>query len=195
VLFKSDYLALTGVNSATYTTVQTAVSRIQELFETARRGKISTAVATHLWTQFFSPHLSQFPTVPLTQQLYDTFATTQILALAGILRQHKRGDFGIAQKMFNLFMKDHWALNTFSPQLEIHLHLPLDRGLIYRVGNMPQSWAAWTKVAVTPTTLQQIVADYLRIQTTYRSYWQRITSATQCFASPLEMEELLWQQI
>ena len=131
----------------------------------------------------------------LVQQLYDTFAIGQILALAALLRQHQRGDFGIAQKMFNLFVKDHWALNVVSPQSEALLHLPLDWGLIHKVQNFPTSWSAWTKVVVTPATQQQIVYEYLLIQATYRSYWQRVNATTQRFNSPLEMEQLLWQPI
>lgn len=193
--FKTDYLTLAGVNAGTYTSWQTAVFQIQGLYITARRGRLSTSIGAQLWTQFFSPLRVQLGTLPCSQQPYDSFAISQILALAGLLRQHQRGDFGIAQKMFNLFIKDHWALGALPPQSEAFLHLPLDSGIVHKLSHLPSSWSAWTKVVVTPTTQQQIVNDYLQIQATYRNYWQRVNATVQRFNSPLEMEQLLWQPI
>ena len=193
--FKSEYLADVGITPTTYTTAATATRQICAIYK-ARRGSITFQFGGQLWNGFFSPLASQFPALPNTQQQFDTFATTHMLSLAALLRQNNaRDDFGVAQKMFNLFLKDHWALDVFSPQSELLLHLPLDRRVLEHLKNQnrPSPWDGnWTMVAVNPQTQAHVLGSYLQIQETFRAYCQHIAPR---FASPIEMDQMLWHQI
>jgi len=195
--FKSEYLADVGVTQQTYATTTAAAKQICEIYK-ARRGSIKRQFGERLWNCFFSPLASQFPALPNTQQQFDTFATTHMLSLATLLRQNNtRDDFGVAQKMFNLFLKDHWALSVFPTQSEVLLHLPLDRRILEHLKdqNRPSPWnGSWTKITVNPQTQANVLAGYLQIQDTFRAYWaQGYISAR--FASPIEMDQMLWHQI
>lgn len=189
---KHDYLAAVGVTPATYAGQAAAVQRVSDIYQTARTGRLGAAVGMQLWTTFFSPLVPQLAALPATQPLYDAFATQHMLMLAALLRQHRRGDFGHAQKMFNLFIKDHWALNVFPAHSEVFLHLPLDRIVLSKLATIPAPWSAWTRVAITPNTQHHVLTTYSQIQTTFRAYWQRIAPR---FASPLEMEQFIWHRI
>jgi hypothetical protein len=193
--FKSEYLVDVGITAQTYTVTATAIWRICSIYKT-RRGSISNQFGGHLWNGFFSPLASQFHALPNTRHLYDTFATTHMLRLAALLRQNStRDDFGVAQKMFNLFLKDHWALNVFSPQSELLLHLPLDRIILGHLSsqNRPSPWDGnWTMVTVNPQTQANVLSTYVQIQETFRAYCQHIAPR---FASPIEMEQMLWHQV
>jgi hypothetical protein len=195
--FKSEYLADAGVTPQTYATTATAITQICEIYR-ARRGKIKRQFGERLWNDFVSPLASQFPALPSTRHLYDTFATEHMLRLTDLLRQNRsRDDFGVAQKMFNLFLKDHWALNVFSPQSELLLHLPLDCRILkhLRYQNLPSPWnGPWTKVAVNPQTQATVLAGYLQIQNSFRAYQEQEYIAAR-FASPIEMDQMLWHQI
>jgi len=188
---KVAYRAAVGLTPATYPHTQSAISRICGIYQTARTGAFGYALGHHLWTTFFSPLLNQLPQTPATQPVYDPYAVQHMLQLASILREHGRGDFGHAQKMGNLFMKDHWALNAFPAATELVLHLPLDRILLSSLAQVPAAWTAWTRVTITPATQPQILADYLDIQTRFRNHWKR----TQRFVSPIEMETFIWLRI
>ena len=97
--------------------------------------------------------------------------------------------------MFNLFLKDHWALNIFPAQSEILLHLPLDSRILGHLGkrNRPNPWdGAWTKVTVNPQTQAHVLNTFLAIQNTFRACWQQIAPR---FASPMEMDQMLWHPI
>jgi hypothetical protein len=94
--------------------------------------------------------------------------------------------------MFNLFLKDHWALNVVPSQSETLLHLPLDRIVLSKLTMIPPPWTAWTKVALTTSTQQQVVGTYLQIQASFRAYWERIAPR---FTSPIEMEQFIWHRI
>ena len=189
--FKADYLAAVGIASATYAAPVSAVQRICDIYQTARTGKLGGQLGGHLWTTFFSPLAAGFAMLPVTRPLYDTFATNQILTLAGLLRHHGRGDFGHAQKMFNLFLKDHWALGVFPLPIELVLHLPLDRIVLSKLVAIPAPWSAWTKVATTPGTQARVLATYLQVQNTFRAEQIR----THSFTSPIEMEQFIWHRI
>jgi len=142
--FKSEYLADVGITPTTYTTAVTATRQICAIYK-ARRGSITPQFGGQLWNGFFSPLASQFPALPSTQQQFDTFATTHMLSLAALLRRNNtRDDFGVAQKMFNLFLKDHWALNVFSSQSELLLHLPLDRRVLASEGPESPESLGWS---------------------------------------------------
>ena len=187
--FKADYLAAVHITPATYTSPASAVRRICDIYQTARTGRLSSALGCHLWTAFFSPLAAGFAALPATRPLYDTFAIRQMLTLKGLLRQHGRGDFGHAQKMFNLFLKDHWALGLFSLATELVLHLPLDRIVLSKLAAIPPPWSAWTRVGIAPQA--HVLATYLQIQENFRAEWTRIQS----FKSPIEMEQFMWHRI
>jgi hypothetical protein len=155
------------------------------IYSAARTGRISAIVGGQLWISFFAPLVSQFSTLPATQAGYDVFATKHMLQLAGLLRQH-------AQKMFNLFLKDHWALSIVPSQSETLLHLPLDRLVLSKLNTIPPPWSAWTKVVVAPNTQQHVVSTYLQIQGSFRAHWQQIAPR---FTSPIEMEQFIWHRI
>lgn len=101
---------------------------------------------------------------------------------------------GTLKKMSQPIPERSLALNVFTAQKEQFLHLPLDRDLIGRLAVTPSSWSSWTKVVVHPATQQQVVAEYLQIQDSFRRYWHHLNSTKQRFASPLEMEQLLWHR-
>src|SRR5208282_3174523 len=182
--FKNDYLTTVGVTPATYTRGTSAANRICGIYSTARTGRISAAVGEQLWISFFAPLVSQFSALPATQAGYDLFATNEMLRLAGLLRQLQRGDFGHAQKMFNLFLKDHWALNIVPSLSETLLHLPLDRIVLSKLNTIPPPWAAWTKVVVAPNTQQHVVSTYLQIQDSFRCHYRK---------SHLHADTLCWR--
>jgi hypothetical protein len=189
--FKADYLADVDVTAATYTTNLSAVKRIISIYQTTRSGNLGTTLGGQLWTSFFAPLAAQFASFPTTQPLYDKFATQQMLTLAALLRQNGRGDFGHAQKMFNLFIKDHWALNAFPVAIELFLHLPLDSRVLAKLTVIPAPWRAFTKVTITPATQPHVLAAYLQIQDAFRAYSIRIHR----FTSPIEMEQFIWHRI
>jgi hypothetical protein len=192
VKLKNDYLNAVSLTPATYLSPATASQRIADIYQTARTGRLSTDRAAQLWTGFFDPLVKQFCTLPITQTCYDAFAVAQILNLATHLRQWERGDFGHAQKMFNLFLKDHWALNVVPAPVEVLLHLPIDRTMLTKLANTPPSWSSWTKVVVTPPTQKEVINGYNAIQASFRAYWQHVAPR---FASPLEMEQFIWSRI
>lgn len=190
--FKNDYLTTVGITPATYASGASAADRVCGIYSTARTGRITATVGGQLWISFFAPLVSQLSALPATQAGYDLFATNQMLRLAGLLRQRQRGDFGHAQKMFNLFLKDHWALDTLPSQSETLLHLPLDRIVLSKLNTIPPPWTAWTKVVVASNTQQHVVSTYLEIQDSFRAYWQQMTPR---FLSPIEMEQFIWHRI
>lgn len=172
-----------------------AANRIRKIHGTARTGPISTSDGTQLWVSFFAPLLAQIAALPATQTDYDNFAKVQMLNLTTRLQQMQKGDFGHAQKMFNLYLKDCWALNSVPIPLETFLHLPLDRTLLSKIENIPLPWTrSWTKVVVNPNTQQQVVDAYLKIQDLFRAYWQQ-PHIRRCFASPIEMDQFIWHRI
>lgn len=193
--FKSEYLTEVGVTRATYTNQILAAKRVCDIHGSARTGRISASDGNQLWVSFFAPLLPQISALPATQADYDNFTTKQMLQLVTLLQQKQKGDFGHAQKMFNLYLKDCWALNSVPTALETFLHLPLDRTLLSKLLNIPPPWTrAWTKAVVNPMAPQQVVSAYLQIQDLFRAYWRQQHIA-RCFASPIEMDQFIWHRI
>jgi hypothetical protein len=79
---------------------------------------LSDEAVQELWKRFFGPLRDHFPELPDTRVEYDPYILQQIGNLARLLRElnllqrGQLGEFGVAQKMLNLFIKDHWALDT-----------------------------------------------------------------------------------
>ena len=188
--FKKEYRETKSVSvtPSTYTEPNSAAERIRGIYQQTR-GSIDRKLAARLWFTFFAPLLPRLAVVNAND--YDKFIIRQMLGLAGILRKAGRGDFGHAQKMVNLFVKDQWALNGFASRVEKVLHLPLDRRVLSKLADAPASWAAFKKVRLTPTTRGRVLKDYTDIQDTFRRHWRRVGF----FASPLEMEQFIWSRI
>ena len=196
--FKQDYLAAEQVTLETYVHRNTAINRIRRLYESAgivvRRGiRLDDASADCLWTRFFEPFRESLQQLPDIRANYDQYLLQQICVLASLVReldllqQGQLGDIGIAQKMSNLFVKDHWALNAFLPQTDLVLHLPLDQRILSKLRHRPTTWRAWTRADNTAETRR----DYQRIQDRFRVEYERI----RIFRSPLEMEQFIWYRI
>jgi hypothetical protein len=188
--FKQDYLQATGVTDQTYAVEDTAIERIRSLYGTARQGALNQQGAASLWQSFFFPLLPECQHLPQAVEGYDAFAVKQICSLArllrerNLLRQRTLGDFGIAQKMFNLFIKHHWALDVFPRNTELCLHLPLDKRVLSKLRNCPGTWKTWTRAQDSRDTRR----DYRTIQNAFRREWNRL----QLFGSPIEMEQFIW---
>ena len=187
--FKGSYRLTVGIDDSTYSDDETAVNRIWKIYETTRQGRLSNQRARSLWLDFFKPLLPLLNKLPSKQKSFDEFVIKKIVGLSKskLLPKSQKGKFGIAQKVFNLFMKDQWALDKFlnKSELESLLHLPLDRGLLKKLTDC--SWIAFTKVKTT----EKSECEYLCIQKRYRDYWRRVG----IFSSPIEMEQFIWQQI
>ena len=110
--FKNDYLMAVEISEETYNAADTAITRVRAIYRAARKGNLNRQAAKILWQSFFVPLRRQLQQLPTSREAYDSFACRRIRKLARLLRKLHRGDFGIAQKMFNLFMKDHWALDA-----------------------------------------------------------------------------------
>jgi hypothetical protein len=193
---KAEYLATVEITSATYGSATSAVERICEIYHTARKGRLSTAHGTQLWTAFFTPLLRQLSAFPKSQIHYDKLAIRRMERLANLLRSNGLGDFGIAQKMYNLFLKDHWALNAFPSQIENLLHLPLDRITLSKFKKPPAPWTAWTKIKITSANRKQVLGAYAQIQKSFRAYWKHLKiKRIRRFASPIEMEQFIWHRL
>jgi hypothetical protein len=193
--FKTEYLTAVGITQATYTSQLLAAKRVCDIHGAARTGRISASDGNQLWVSFFQPLLPQASALPAIQAVYDDFATRQMLQLVVLLQQRQKGDFGHAQKMFNLYLKDCWALNSVPTPLETFLHLPLDRTVLSKLVAIPPPWTrAWTKVVVNLNTQQQVVDAYLQIQNSFRTYWRQ-PHIRRCFSSPIEMDQFIWHRI
>jgi hypothetical protein len=196
--FKHDYLAAEHITADTYANRHSALARIRVLYNSAgivvRQGvRLSDEAAGELWKRFFGPLREHFAQLPHTRAEYDAYLLQQISVLARLLRElellqnERLGGFGIAQKMLNLFMKDHWALDAFPKQTQLLLHLPLDLRVLSKLKRRPSTWHAWTRATDTPDHRR----DYQRIQDRFRSEWKR----TRIFRSPIEMEQWIWYRI
>ena len=191
--FKQDYLVSNGISRGAYADRNYGIARIRGFYRTARQASMACEPANELWTLFFELFRQRFPQLPQARAEYDHFVLEKITELGRLLRRldvlqrDKLGEFGIAQKMVNLFMKEHWALNVFSAKTERLLHLPLDRRVLSKLKRCPGTWSRWTRVTDTP----EHKADCQRIQDEFRLEWKRVA----VFRSPIEMEQFIWYRI
>jgi len=190
--FKVDYLAATGVNPSTYADPETAVRRLHRTYLTTRRGRIDGSVTATIWNNILAPLTPGFAGLQGTERDYDAFATEHILAITEVLRGSRRGDFGIAQKIFNLFAKDLWALGSIPSTSERLLHLPLDRRVLSKLNGVPAAWSSWSTVGVGAVDQRDILATYLQIQARLRDLWRQVIHR---FISPIEMDQFIWYQV
>lgn len=170
-----------------------AAERVADTYRTARRGRITLDLARTVWRQNLLPTYERvlLGNLPTQQWAYDQLVIHSALAVQETLARQKRGGFGVGQKVFNLFMKDLWALGLIIPPFEQLLHSPLDRIILARLRNVPRTWSAWSRVVTSGPQASEI-SDYLGIQNTLRIF---LAESPIKFASLIEMEQFLWHRI
>ena len=162
------------------------LSRIKVIYSTARQGKITNNVAINLRDYFFIVSQS-YNEIPNTVNGYNDYAKKKIRKVAEIISQNNNLKFGMAQKFFNLFMKDLWAWNKLTPEQERVLHFPLDRIILTYMRYNP--WKAWTKIIAPVDEYNNKFKQYLGIQNIFRNQLRYYN-----FNSPLELEQYLWHR-
>jgi hypothetical protein len=188
---RAQYLADIGLLSNPYPAKPEP--RIAAIYGTARRGRISSSLATDLWKRHFAGIHSLVTTgsLPATHAAFNDWLVTEALKLASILKAHGKGDFGIAQKMMNLFLKDLWGFGVIRTPIETLLHAPIDRRVLTKFAVIPTTWNPWTKATAT-SKASKTVEDYLMLQNGLRNLWN--TSPIP-FPSVIQMEQFLWHPI
>jgi hypothetical protein len=192
--FKEDYLSGERITSETYTNRDRRIERIRRVYNSAgiivRQGtRLTDQAAGELWKTVFRRFRKCFLQFPSTCGEYDAFLLEQIGGLADLLRKldllqrGQLGDFGIAQKMSNLFIKDHWALGTFPTEIELVLHIPLDPATPSQAQTAACNLAFMDEGSDTPETSR----DYLNVQDRFRSECERV----RIFQSPIEMAQFI----
>jgi hypothetical protein len=99
----------------------------------------------------------------------------------------RKGALGIAQKMVNLTIKDHWALGRVSKQVHGVLHIPLDRRSLSHISNARISSSCWKSRTSVRLTLDGCT-DYLKIQKRLRAFFRSSTP----FQSTMELDQVWW---
>ena len=187
---RAQYVADVGIGPNTYP--HNAGQRVAGIYQTARRGRIAQPLAMQLW-QILAPihQQAQNGGLPVLQPAYDQFVVQTGLGIQAVLQAAGRGGFGIGQKIVNLFMKDLWGLGTIQLPVEALLHAPLDRIVLAKIGNVPSTWTAWSRVvAAAPNAA--IVNDYLAIQQHIRTFHAACPIP---FPSVIQMEQFIWHRI
>lgn len=188
---RHEYLNAIGISEDTYLDEKLAVDRVRATYGTARRGQLGISAGQTIWTEFFQEMVPTVGSFPTSTDAFDSLAVEKIKVLTGMLRVEGKGDFGRAQKMFNLFMKDFWALGKVSSGTEPCLHLPVDGGVLSKLTRVPPGWSTWTKVSLDDGE-ESVLSGYLRIQHSYRRYWHD-TGAR--YGSPIEFDQVIWNRI
>lgn len=167
--------------------------RIAKIYGTARRGQISGAFSCKVWEKHFVEihALATNGKLAATEVAFDEWLVSEVLTLASLLRVNGKGDFGIAQKMINLFLKDLWGFGFIETPIEKLLHAPIDRRVLAKFKVIPNSWNSWSK-ASSATDSSKTVKDYLLLQKELRNLWK--TSPIR-FPSVIQMEQFIWHQI
>jgi hypothetical protein len=186
---RAQYLTDIGLNSNPYPHGPEA--RIRQMFGTCRRGSISYGFALEIWDRHLIRLHDVVGTLPATQSAYDDLVVEAAVGIGGWLSTSKRGDFGIAQKIVNLFMKDLWAFGIIRLPSEIFLHAPIDRRVLGKFKTVPTAWNPWTK-AVARSSGCPTITGYLRLQEQLRDLWRTPPIR---FPSVIQMEQFLWHQI
>lgn len=188
---RAQYLADIGLHSNPYPVAPEP--RIAAIYGTARRGRISSAFAAKLWQNHFNGIHSLIVggRLPATQPAFDNWWTDEALKLTISLRVQGKADFGIAQKMMNLFLKDLWAFGLIQMPIEAHLHAPIDRRVLAKFTAPPATWSSWTK-ATASTSACPTVLEYFLLQQALRGYRR---SSPIAFPSVIQMEQFFWHSI
>jgi hypothetical protein len=163
-----------------------AIERINIIYSTARKGRLNNNLCNRLWALLSQIH-AETNLIPITKSNYDKFAKTYIKEIATIISINQRLRLGVAQKIFNLFMKDLWAWHCLNRRQEKVLHFPLDRRILAFVRNNP--WPAWTNIIANQNTFDDSFATYLNIQNILRDQMRHFN-----FDSPLALDQYLWHK-
>jgi hypothetical protein len=188
---RAQYLADIGLHANPYRDVPSP--RIAAIYGTARRGRLAHASAAQLWQNHFNGIHSLIVDGgrPVDQAGFDTWWTGEALRLAGTLRDQRKGDFGIAQKMINLFLKDLWAFGLIPTPDEKLLHAPIDRRVLAQFTDPPATWNSWTKASASSSSCPAL-SDYFLLQQALRDHWRRSPIV---FPSVIQMEQFFWHTI
>lgn len=187
---RAQYVADVGIGLHTYP--HNTGQRVAGIYQTARRGRIAQPLAMQIW-QILSPVYQQALNggLPANQNAYDQFVVQNGLAIQAVLEAEGRGGFGIGQKIMNLFMKDLWSLGYIQLPIETLLHAPLDRIVLTKIRNVPETWAAWSRVMAAGLDAPEI-QDLLAIQDNIRAFH---TACPIPFPSVIQMEQFIWHRI
>jgi hypothetical protein len=168
-----------------------APKRIKNIYGTSTRATgrtINHEFAGIIWKRHLKPIFDNRHRLPSDRQASDVFLIKRMQSLRRTLFNHDTSDFGISQKIINLFMKDLWAFNELPNCVELNLHAPLDRTMVEKLSSPPKTWKAWTKATLTnPNT----VSDYQSIQQALR----QLCAETTGFHMLIEMEQFIWHRI
>ena len=187
---RPQYVADVGIGPNTYP--HSAGQRVAGIYQTARRGRIAQPLAMQIW-QILAPIHQQALNggLPANQPAYDQFVVQSALAIQALLQPIGRGDFGVGQKIVNLFMKDLWGLGIIQLPVEALLHAPLDRIVLAKIQNVPPTWRAWSRVVATGPGAAAVI-DYLAIQQNIRGFHAACPIP---FPSVIQMEQFIWHRI
>jgi hypothetical protein len=183
---RDEYLRAAGVTEELYADPRV---RMRGIFRTASAGALSLDDAGRAWEAISAMRrIVKKGAGQITRQSdYDALVVATALKLANDV---PRINFGVGQKMVNLFMKDQWALGHLPKELARRLHAPLDRTVVSKLQE-PLSWGSWTRVEAASAE-DQTVADYLAIQKHLRDLVKR---GAVPFTKVIELEQFIWQRI
>jgi hypothetical protein len=182
---KDDYTQGAGVSRELYEDPRV---RMRGIFRTARAGSLSLEDAEKAWDA-----LKPMRSVAggsrrvKSRSDYDALVVRTALSLASSV---PRINFGIGQKMVNLFMKDQWALGKLPKGLSKKLHAPLDRTVLSKLADLPDSWKSWSHVEAEKETDPEVV-QYLAIQAHLRDL---VATGAVPFGKVIELEQFIWQK-
>lgn len=186
--FRAQYLNDIGLHACPYP--HNPGGRIQIIYQTARRGRITSPFALQIWTQHLQPIFQGVLNTPQQQQPYDAFVVNTCLNIEATLVGAHRGALGIAQKILNLFMKDLWAFNLLPQATIAHLHAPIDRRILDKFNAVPATWKSWTQAEAGNIGAQTII-DYINFQNQLRG----LCTNPPRFECLIEMEQFIWHRI
>lgn len=187
--FKEQYKSDVGLAECPYP--DQAPGRITGIYGTSTRAThqtINLEFAGTIWTEHLYPIFADRQNLSADREEFDDFLISRMLLLRQTLYNNHRGDFGISQKIINLFLKDLWAFDELPKLVELNLHAPLDQIVLGKIKSCPATWEAWTRAT---STDQKTVLDYLRIQKALR----RLCADTLGFHMLIEMEQFIWHRI
>jgi hypothetical protein len=125
-----------------------AATRIRGFYRTSTRATkktIDNTLAQEIWQSHLRTIFEGRNRLPSNRQQFDKYLVKKIESLGLLLGERNKGDFGIAQKIVNLFMKELWALCQLPERIESNLHAPLDSIVLSKISGCPTTWKAWTK--------------------------------------------------
>jgi hypothetical protein len=163
-----------------------ALSRIKQIYRTARIVSMENHSAINLKAYLVLIY-ANLGDIPSTLENYNSFAKKHIKEVASLISHDNNLRFGVAQKIFNLFMKDLWAWNKLNIEQESVLHFPIERTILSLFKYSP--WRAWTRVYSTNDDYENTFEEYLDIQSIFRNQLQYYI-----FTTPLELDQYLWHK-